>query len=126
MPSAVVTCTLTFPELCGGTVAMTCEELTILTCFADTPPKLTEGGVVALDEKFDPLMVTAVPPAGGAVSGTMDLMMGADALASRGAITSLRHAAKNSGTTTAASRAMTHATRFLSDTFDFITFLPQG
>jgi len=79
MPPAVVTCTLTFPERCGGTVATNCKELTILTFFAATPPKLTEGGVAsALDEKFDPLMVTAAPPAGGAVSGTMDFIVGAD------------------------------------------------
>ena len=79
-PSAFVTCTLTFPERCGGTVATNCTELTILTFFAATPPKLTEGGVAsALDEKFDPLMVTAAPPAGEAELGTMDFIVGADA-----------------------------------------------
>jgi hypothetical protein len=79
MPSAVVTSTLTFPAACGGTVATNCKGLTILTFVAGTPPKLTEGGVVwALDEKFDPLMMTAVPPAGGAVSGTTDLTVGAE------------------------------------------------
>jgi len=79
MPPGVVICTLTFPERCGGTMARSCESLTILTFFAATPPKLTDGGAVSvLAEKFDPLIVTAAPPAGGAVSGTMDLMVGAD------------------------------------------------
>ena len=78
MPSSAVNCTLTFPRACGGTVATSCEALTIVTFFAGTPPKLTEGGVVwSLDEKFDPLMVTEVPPAGGAELGTMDLIVGA-------------------------------------------------
>lgn len=57
--SALVTATLTDPEACGGVVAVSWFPLTKETADAGVPPKET----VAPRSKFDPVIVTAVPPA---------------------------------------------------------------
>jgi len=131
VPSAVVTCTVTLPAACGGTVATSCKGLRILTFVAGMPPKLTEGGVAWVpDERFDPLMMTAVPPAGGAVSGTIDLTVGVelccDVPGLRAEARSLRHELSNNGTA-ATSRAAMQARIFRLSALDFmVTFLLTG
>lgn len=57
--SGLVTATLTDPEACGGVVAFSWFALTKETPAAALPPKET----VAPLAKFDPVIVTTVPPA---------------------------------------------------------------
>ena len=73
--SGLVTSTLTAPAVCAGVVAVIVVGLLTVTFVAAVPPKLT----VAPVEKFDPLIVTAVPPVVGPLSGVMPLTLGGSA-----------------------------------------------
>jgi hypothetical protein len=78
-PPEVVTWTPTLPAACGGTCAFNCEELITVIFVAGVPPKLTEGAAAWVsDVKFDPLMVTTVPPSSGPELGTTDVMAGVE------------------------------------------------
>lgn len=109
MPPDVVTSTVTFPLVCGGTLALICCELSILMLDAAAPPKLTAGDVCCVpDVKFEPLIMTIVPPVGEAELGTIDVIFGAppccDA-ASRGVRAPPPHPVVKRGKTAATSAA---------------------
>ena len=57
--SGLITATLTDPEVCGGVVALSWFALTKEMADAALPPKET----IAPLAKFDPVIVTTVPPA---------------------------------------------------------------
>jgi hypothetical protein len=73
LPFESDTTMLTVPAACGGTIALNWTELTTVTWGDWTPPKLTESCFgCELLVKFEPLMVTVVPPTVGPVSGTIE------------------------------------------------------
>jgi hypothetical protein len=67
-----VTVTVTAPELSAGVVAVIDVLLTTTTLVAAVLPNFT----VAPDAKFVPVIVTAVPPAGGPLLGLMLVTVG--------------------------------------------------
>ena len=69
----MVTVTLTAPAEPAGVVAVRVVLLTKLTLLPELLPKAT----VAPEEKFVPVMVTAVPPAVGPELGDTELTVGA-------------------------------------------------
>jgi len=69
---AIVTVTAAAPAVPAGVMAVIEVLLAAETFVAAIPPKVT----VAPAEKFDPVIVTAVPPASGPVFGDMLLTMG--------------------------------------------------
>lgn len=71
--SAFVTTTETLPAACAGAVAVIDVELTTTTFVAAVPPMVTVG----VPTKPVPVIVTAVPPASGAVAGEMLVIVGA-------------------------------------------------
>lgn len=73
VPADVVTVTSTLPDACAGAVAVIVEELPTVTLVPAVPPKLT----VAPDTKFEPEMVTTVPPAVDPVLGLTAVTAGA-------------------------------------------------
>lgn len=74
--SGLVTTTLTAPAAWAGVVAVIEVLLPKLTPVAAVPPKLT----VAPDTKFEPVMLTNVPPAVVPEAGEIKLIAGAGAL----------------------------------------------
>jgi hypothetical protein len=64
--------TLTLPAAPGGVVAVIWLALTTLTEAAAVEPKLT----LAPETKFEPVMVTAVPPWAGPLAGETALSAG--------------------------------------------------
>ena len=66
---------MTAPAACAGVVAVSVVLLLTLTLVAAVPPKLT----VAPLTKFEPLMVTEVPPAVDPLLGVTELPVGAGA-----------------------------------------------
>src|SRR6266851_2786080 len=70
----VLTTTSTAPTACAGVVAMIVLALPTLTFVAALPPNVTV--VVPLVLKFEPLIVTAVPPLAGPLLGDTLPMLG--------------------------------------------------
>src|SRR5258706_9253429 len=69
-PSGFATCTSAGPAACGGVVAVIWLELPTLTPPAGTPPIRT----LAPDWKFEPEIVTTVPPViGPDVGATLEI-----------------------------------------------------
>jgi hypothetical protein len=73
VPEGVTTLMSTVPAPAAGDVAMTWLALTVVTLIPATPPKVTELTPV----KFDPVIVTGVPPNVDPVPGETELTTGA-------------------------------------------------
>ena len=70
-PPGVVTTTSTRPAACAGVVTVICVGVSV-EIDADVPPNVT----VVAPPRFDPLMVTMVPPAVGPAAGDTPAMPG--------------------------------------------------